>query len=109
MTVAECAVGPDEIAYRLAGRQVERSLGSKILRIDSGVFGVDVADGIPERSNNCQRVHSLEEEVTWIEVHCGNRSDGSAQAHKRRRVVYAVRRMQLKAELAHSIVRGELG
>src|SRR5436190_11860704 len=82
MTVAECAVSPHEIAYRLAGRQVERSLSGEILRIDSGIFGMDVANGVPQSSDDRKRVHSLEKEVAWIEVHGGGRSDGSAQAHK---------------------------
>src|SRR5437899_9876104 len=93
MSVTQCSIGPYQVADRLSGLQVERPLYRQIVRLNPRIFGVHVANGSAESPDNRERVHSLEKEVTGIQVSCDNLAHGRPQTVKRRNIVNTHARM----------------
>src|SRR5437867_3614556 len=109
MTVTQCSIHPYKVANGPAGLQVERSLYRQVVRLNPRIIGVDIANRSAESPDDRERVHSLEKEMTRIQVSCDDLSNGRPQALKRRDIVNTHARMQLETELANSVSFGYFG
>src|SRR5437870_12993634 len=109
MAVAQCAIHPYKVAHGLSGLHVERPLDRQVVRLNPRIFGVDIAYGSAESPDDRKRVHSLEEEMTGIQVRCDDFTNGRPQALERRNIVNTHARMQLETEMANSFSFGYAG
>src|SRR5437870_2840965 len=93
MTVANCSIHPYKVANGLTGLQVKRSLHRQVVWLNPRIFSVDIPYGSAKSADDRQRVHSLEEEMTRIQVSGDDLSNRRPQAVKRRDIVNTHPRM----------------
>ena len=79
MPVAKRAICPNEVSDRLSRLKVEDPLYRDIVGLDPCIFGMDVADRVAKCPNYRKRVHSLEEEMAWIEIGGHYRAQSGSQ------------------------------
>ena len=96
MAAADGGERPGRAGVRRRPAPVEQAVDRKLPLVEDDVLGMRVADA-RERRHDGQRIHSLPEEVAWIEVG-GEVVGDRGEPLERLRVVHARARMELDAD-----------